>query len=89
MADLEGVEGISASAISARTNGVTCWTWYILNQDTACMSACFLLCMLGLMQCKHTYMCIRYYKEMSLANGLVLMRVRGCGCRTCGPVRKR
>lgn len=49
----------------------------------------FLLYMQGLMQCKHTYMYVRYYREISLTNDLVLLRVRGCGCRTCGPGRKR
>lgn len=80
MADLEGVEGLSASAISARAKGggeATCCMWYIQNQDMACMSACFLLCMVGLMQCKHTYMCIRYHRKLPLSNDLVPLRVRG------------
>lgn len=29
----------------------------------ACMSACFLQCMVSLMQCKHTYKHIRYHAE--------------------------
>lgn len=46
MADLEGVEGISASTHQREgelEEGVACWTWYIQNQDMACISACFLL----------------------------------------------
>lgn len=54
-----------------------CGAVYIQNQDMACMSACFLLCMVGLMQCKHTYMCIRYHREMPLSNDLVPLGVRG------------
>lgn len=74
MAGLEGVEGISASTVSARANGgLHAWTWYIQNQDMACMSACFLLCSVGLMQCKHTYMYIRDDREMSLSNDLLLL----------------
>lgn len=66
MADLEGAVRpgyvASAWAISARARvGCMLRVAYTRNQDVACMSACFLLCMVGLMQCNHTYM--RYHQS--------------------------